>query len=285
MVNGTLKIVDSGNFFGSMNSSTIRLSNMTDSDKKLITSMHLEDGDERKLEDIELLSDEKRLLFNIHREKFGNANGFDGKKMFMADQEKKDGSFFEITKKYVKNNPNGWSDIPEDILVITDEVPGVVIGHPVADCPVVMMSDELQGITAIGHCGGEMIDRMLPQMIADCLVSNYKSKEENIKVFVGACAGKNWTYDSWPGWAKNKSFWKNAIYEENGIFKIDLRKALSIQFKESNLKEENILFDMANTLDDDLHYSNAMRNINPEKFGRHFEGAFYEESKNGKSRK
>ena len=50
-------------------------------------------------------------------------------------------AFFEIDRDYVEANPNGWTDIDEDILVVTKKTPGVVIGHPVADCPVVMTAD------------------------------------------------------------------------------------------------------------------------------------------------
>ena len=46
-------------------------------------------------------------------------------------------------------------------MIITDSVPGVVIGHAVADCPVVMMVDEKRGVAAIGHCSAEMIDKKL----------------------------------------------------------------------------------------------------------------------------
>ena len=80
--------------------------------------------------------------FLERRVQMGKYFGFDGAKMFMADQVDKTGSYFEITPEYVKANPNGWTDINQDILVITDKVPGVVVGHPVADCPVVMMVDE-----------------------------------------------------------------------------------------------------------------------------------------------
>lgn len=279
MNNIKLRLVDTGNMFGTMNSGTIRLSNMKEEDIDKIVRMRTSNGEILDLDDPKLTPSERSIIFKDHRIAAGNALGFDYNKMFMADQVKKDGSYFEITSDYVEANPNGWTDIPEDILVVTDKVPGVVIGHPVADCPVVMMSDEKNGVAAIGHCSAEMIDKKLPKMIAECLVNNYDSKIEDIRVFVGACAGNNWTYDSWPKWAQDLEFWKKAIIEKNGEFKIDLEKALSLQFKDSGLSDDNISFSGIDTLTSDAHYSNAMSRSNPLKHGRQFEGLFFEEVK------
>ena len=125
MVKYNLKLVDSKNIYGTMNGGTMRLSNITEFDKKMLASIHslnIED-----LNDYELTKDDKRVIFNSHRLAFGKENGFDWRKMFMADQKTKDGSYFEITRDYVEANPNGWTDIDEDILIITDKVPGVVV--------------------------------------------------------------------------------------------------------------------------------------------------------------
>ena len=94
-------------------------------------------------------AEERQRIFMERRMKVGEDFGFDGHKMFMADQTDKCGTWFEIDEDYVEANPNGWSDISEDILVITDRVPGVVIGHPVADCPVVMAFDIIQELKAL----------------------------------------------------------------------------------------------------------------------------------------
>lgn len=104
MKNCKLKLVDSKNLYGTMNSKSVNLNNITDYD-------------------------------------------FDWYKMFMANQKTKDGSYFEITNDYLEANPDGWSDISEDILIVTDKTPGVVIGHHVADCPVIVMEDKRKGVT------------------------------------------------------------------------------------------------------------------------------------------
>ena len=228
------------------------------------------------------LEDREKAFFE-HRMMLGNYYGFDPNKFFMADQLDKNGSYFEITDEYVKDNPKGWSDIREDILIVTDKVPGVVIGHPVADCPVVMISDLKNSVTAIGHCSCELIDMKLPIMIADALVDAYSSKDEDLYVYVSACAGDSWTYNNFPGWAKDLSLWKEAIVDENGIFRINLRKALLKQLKERKIMGDKIYFNNADTITDYRYYSNFASSPNglnqSFKAGRHFAGAFYSEGK------
>ena len=274
-----LRYISSQNIYGTMNSGTIRLTNMTDADKKMIMKKYdLETLDD--LSKIELTSADKREIFIEHRKAMAKDYGFDWHKMFMADQVNKNGSYFEITEDYVEANPNGWSDIPEDILLVSHKTPGVVIGHPVADCPVVMMEDKKNGVVAVGHCSAELIDKKLPMMIADALLDAYGTKDEDISIYVGACAGEDWTYDCYPKWAQDNELWKYAIVEENGIFKIDMRKAIRKQFNERNIgKDDLCVFNLENTRTNQHYYSNSVARENAEKFGRHFDGAFYQSEK------
>lgn len=138
-----------------------------------------------------LTLEERKEIFLNSRLKCGIDNEFDGRKMFVADQIDKRGTWFEIDEDYVIQNPDGWTDIRQDILVITDKVSGVVIGHPVADCPVVMAYDENKGICAIGHCGAELVDKKMPMLVVNALYNSYRSKDEDIKAYVSACAGPN----------------------------------------------------------------------------------------------
>ena len=237
--------------------------------------------------------------FLRHRLAFGKDFGFDGHKMFMADQKDsseylrgkgtKIGTHFEITEDYVHAFPNGWSDIDEDILVIRKETPGVVIGQPVSDCPVVMMSDLKNGITAIAHCNAKLVDEKLPMMIADALVDNYGCRENDLYVYVSACAGPSWCYDQFPGFAKDTKLWNDAIAVKKiktkdgyqSMFYIDIRRAISKELKERKLNSEQIIYNMDDTITNPNYYSNSAssekgRN-DKTKAGRHFAGAFYEE--------
>ena len=239
--------------------------------------MYKNDLKPSELEEYQLTKSDKNMIFANHRRAFAEANGFDWHKMFMADQVNKNGSYFEITRDYVENNSNGWTDIPEDILIITDEVPGVAIGHPVADCPVIIMEDVKNKVTAIAHCSAELIDKRMPMMIADALSSAYNTKDEDIKVRVSSCAGPTWTYDKWPGFANDKKIWEDtcAITEWDNEFKINIRAAIAGQLIERGIGQ-NVSYDFADTIIDKEYYSNSASRSNPDKYGRQFTGAIYQ---------
>lgn len=206
---------------------------------------------------------------------------FDPYKFYMPSQDGK-GKAVELTKEMVEAYEDGWDlDIPGDILVITDKIPGVVAGFPVADCPVVIASDLKNGVTATAHCSAAMIDNYLPKMTIESLQSEYDSKLEDIYVYIGAHAGSSWTYDKWPNWAK-ENFWEEtgAITEENGLYRINLRKALLSQLHPE--KFETFIVNTTDTRTNPNYYSNSVYNNGEgpkEKDGRHFEGAYYQKTK------
>lgn len=249
---GSAKVIESGKKYGNMNSAKAFF------------------PEEYTLE-------RRQEEFLKNRIKLGEEHGFDGHKMFMADQLDKEGTYFELDDDYVEANPNGWSDIREDILIVTDKTPGVVIGHPVADCPVVMACDRKQGIVAIGHCSAELVDKKMPMLIMDALLDSHHTSDQDIAVYVSACAGRSWTYDRYPAWAKDDDIWKDVITEENGLYHIDLKKAVLRQLKERNIQD--ILMSPVDTITDPSYYSNSMARVDESKKGRNFSGAFFEETK------
>lgn len=273
-----IKIIETGNQYGTMNGGSIRLSNITEKDKKMLMEIHKL----KTLEGYEITKSDKNVIFKEHREIVGKAYGYDWHKMFMADQNHKKGTYFKLSQDYVEANPTGWTDIPEDILIITKEAPGIVAGHPVADCPVVVMKDVKQGITAVAHCSAELIDKKLPMMMADALLEAYETKDENISVYVSSCAGPDWTYNQYPNWATDKEMWKSGIeVDEAGLFHINLRKVIENQFKERNILPKQVIFNKVDTITNPDYYSNAAASpygLNqPEKAGRNFVGAFYKD--------
>lgn len=249
---GDLKIIETGKLYGNMNT---------------VKAFYPED----------YTHEQRKEAFMNARMKLGNDYGFDGHKFFMADQQDKRGTWFEIDNDYVKANPNGWSDIRQDILVITSKTPGVVIGHPVADCPVVMAYDQKQKIVAIGHCSAELVDKKMPMLVVDALYNSYRSKDENIAIYVSACAGDNWTYDKYPVWAKDNKVWDEYIKEdEKGMFHIDLKGAVAKQLMDRNIKD--IFMSHVDTITDEDYYSNsAAFNGDETKKGRNFAGTFFKE--------
>lgn len=270
----SLKIIDVGNQFGTMNTSSISLNNLSGLDKFYLYAVFgvLVDHDSK------LNSEIRQIIFERHRRAMADHYGFDASKIFIADQKNKDGSSFEITREFVEANPDGlMTSIPEDILITTDKVPGVVIGHPVADCPVVMAADLSKGAVAIAHCSAELIDKKMPMMVVDALQRAYDSKDDDIVAYISACAGSDWSYDTYPRWATDRKLWDGAIIEENGVFKIDMRKVIENELLERNI--HTMEFNMDNTRTNPNYYSNSMASPNggndPTKSGRNFAGVFF----------
>lgn len=270
----SLKIIDVGNQFGTMNTSSISLSNLSGLDKFYLYAVFgvLVDHDSK------LNSEIRQIIFERHRRAMADHYGFDASKIFIADQKNKDGSSFEITREFVEANPDGlMASIPEDILITTDKVPGVVIGHPIADCPVVMAADLRKGAVAIAHCSAELIDKKMPMMVVDALQRAYDSKDDDIVAYISACAGSDWSYDTYPRWATDRKLWDGAIIEENGVFKIDMRKVIENELLERNI--HTMKFNMDNTRTNPNYYSNSMASPNggndPTKAGRNFAGVFF----------
>lgn len=266
---GKLNIIETGNRFGCMNTGRMPK---------------------------DLSKEEKQEQFRKNREAVGKEYNFDWHKMFMADQNHKTGTFFQLTKDYVEANPNGWTDIDEDILIITRDVPGVVAGHPVADCPVIVMNDSKQGITAVCHCSAELIDKKMPMMMADALQQAYKTRDEDIQTYVSSCAGPDWTYKNVPSWANDLAMWNetnglilDSNYEVNAEgnfvpkFHINLRNIIKCQLRERNISLEKAKFNIDDTISNPNYYSNCAASIyglnQPEKDGRNFVGAFYQDEK------
>lgn len=265
-----IRIIDSKKDFGTMNTSTVSEHNLTSDDIEILKQIHPEI---KNFTDETLSKEDKKLIFEGHRKKLGERYNFDWHKMYMADQENRDGSFFKINADYVRENPNGWTHIPEDILMITEDVPEVVIGHPVADCPVIIMENEQSGTTVLAHCSADLIDLHMPQMMVEAIRKETGCRAEKITAYISACAGPNWTYDKMPVWARDYSIWKQAIKEENGIFKIDIRKAINIQLDREKI--ERRCYNNSDTITDNRYFSNSRGKTDKEKYGRHFVGMTY----------
>lgn len=216
--------------------------------------------------------------FNLSRESIGIEYGFDGHKLYVADQIKDDGSYFEITEEYVEAYPEGWTDIPEDILVMSDRVDDAAIGHPVADCPVVIAHDKRQRVISIGHCGTYHTDKMLPVSIIDALSKSHNSKDEDIEVYVTAGAEKeSYKKIKYPNYLTNLKVWNDHIYKgKYGLYHIDLKGAIKKQLIDRNIKEENIHISNIDTITNPNFYSHyATNHGHKEKAGNNFAGATF----------
>ena len=247
----TLRIIDVGNQFGNMNYNL----------RFFPKHFTQEDADRQ---------------FDMAREQVGLIYGFNGDRMYMADQTKQDGSYFEITPDYVEANPEGWSDIPEDILVMSSDVEQTAIGHPVADCPVVIAYDKRKKVVAIGHCSMALVDKLLPVAVVDALLKSHDSKDEDIVAFVGPGAKKeSYIYETYPSKNTNDKLWEKRITENpNGGFNIDLQGAITDQLEERNI--QNIIVSPVDTIKHPGYYSNyGEKHGDESKAGRNFTGATF----------
>lgn len=201
--------------------------------------------------------------------------GFDPNYIFMARQTKKNGSYKLLDRDFVYSYNDGTEAlIDEDILIVTDDLAGVVIGHSCTDFPVVMMSDIKKGVSAIGYCSGEMLDRKLPIAIADALYSSYGSLDQDIRAYVSACSKSNFVYKSFPSFITNEKNWENDIVlGDDGFFHVYLNSVIYKQLLERNISNFN--FNLVDTVTDPLFYSSYSDTENK---GRNFAGLFYKDN-------
>ena len=228
--------------------------------------------------------DDRKKVFLERRKKAAKDNRytFDPYKFYMPIQNG-EGKAVEITREMVEAYEDGWDlDIKADILITTDKIPGVVAGFPVADCPVIVASDLKNGVTATAHCSAKMINNYLPIRTVEALQSMYDSKKEDIYIYVGAHAGKDWSYDRYPDFA-TESFWKKteAVKQVSANdFRINMDNALLYQLNPDDY--ETYIINTDNTRTNPNYYSNSVYNHGKgpeEKNGMHFEGAYYQKVK------
>lgn len=212
----------------------------------------------------------------------GKKYGFDGKKIFQALQktennniEYEDGKYVVLTEEHMKKEDYWYEEIPADILILSEKYKGIVVGNQMADCPILIIEDRKQGVTALSHCGASYVDRKLPQDTVKALIKEFNSNIEDLYVYIGSCGQKeSYIYDRYPLWAKNKEVWEDSIIEKNGNYHLDLPQAIENQIKAFNIK--NIEISTIDTIKDDRYYShNAAYHGNLSKKGQNFVGFFY----------
>jgi len=199
--------------------------------------------------------------------------GFNPNYVFMAKGTNGNGSYKLLDRDFVYSYEDGLSAlINEDILLITDDLVGVVIGHTFTDYPVIMMSDIKTGVSGVGYCSLDMIDNSLPMMVADSLLEVSGSSDYDIVTYISACAS-DLSFDKYPIWIRNAKIWESAIkLEDDGLYHVDLRKIIMRQLTDRNINH-NVVFNVNDTINNPDYYSNYSK----EK-GRNFSGLFYKDN-------
>ena len=192
----------------------------------------------------------------------------------------KDGTYEILTKENVMKYLNGEKYFHDDFLIMDSSIKNILVADKVADCPMLILLakiNEENWMLAIAHCGGEYINRLLPQQMLSALVKESNVDSKNIEAYLTPCISKeSYVYDKYPPVATNKDAQKNAIEKRENLYYIDLREATINQLLEKGLKKENITVSNKDTRTDDDFYSHvAYKKGDISKNGRFIVGAVF----------
>lgn len=238
-----------------------------------------------------LTEEERKNKFDINKKNFlqkhnlGNVNILiPVQKTIYEEQDEtfnyKDGTYEILTKENVTKYLKGEKYFHDDFLIMDSSIKNILLADKIADCPMLILIvkiNEENCMIAIAHCGGEYINRLLPQQMVDALVKESKVDAKNIEAYISPCISKeSYIYDKYPPVATNKDAWKNAIEKRDNLYYIDLREAIVNQLLEKGLKKENITVSDKDTRTDDDFYSHvAYKKGNISKNGRFIAGAIF----------
>ena len=221
-------------------------------------------------------------LFLEVRMNLGKKYGFDGKKIFQAlqktdknNQDYPDGKYHIIDDNDIEAEDLWEVKIHADILIISEKYKHIVVGNQMADCPILIVEDRKQGVTALSHCGAPYIDRHLPYQTIEALIKECHSNPNDLYVYIGSCAKKeSFIYDRYPSWAKDKDVWNGYIIQNKENYHIDMIGAMTNQIKKFGIN--NIEVSSEDTITNEKHYSHsASYKGNTSKKGQNFVGFFY----------
>lgn len=210
--------------------------------------------------------------------------GFAGNKILIPIQKSVNKKFYYPDNSCVKidkdlaSNENLWHEnIYGDYAILSGEYPKVSLASRVADCPVVILYDEKNEVSLLGHCGAEYINRELPIAMVNKLKDLANCELKNIQAYISSCISfKNYAYDNYPTFATNKEVWKNSIFQSGKQYYINLRKAIYEQLKHNGIYLTNMYFNPADSFSSDHLYSNRAYKLGDvRKRGRYLVGCYY----------
>ncbi len=271
--------------------------------KNYIKSYVSSDFDNKSFKDkfIELTSLKIKFLKNC--QKTGLEYGFDGKKIIIPSDTGlgyAPGSYFVADEKiYKKGDILTTVKVPGDIVLLKENNPGIVIGYPVSDEPVVIIEDQEHGITALAHCSLNGISKRLPLYAINALQMEADSNVHNLKVYISSnLKKKNRNYILKPKTIKeNPEVWKgcvNKIAKDDNpntkkvvkmikvlqdalIYKVDAETAIINMLIKKGVSLHNIVVSATDTLENPMYFSSRKASFYNEKAldGKFLVGAYY----------
>ena len=218
------------------------------------------------------------------KEKIGKKYHFNGNHILQPQQKEiektldyPDGKYIRITKEKLTQEDYWYLKFPCDILLIGKDLPNIVIGHRMADCPVIIAEDIKHQVVAVSHCGAVQINREVPRYTIEALIKEIKSNPQDIHVYIGSCIKKeSYQYDRYPHWATNHNIWKDCITKKENTYYIDLVKAIKKQLQEKQIPAQNITESPYDTYTSKDYYSHTEEVKKPNcNIGQNFVGCFY----------
>ena len=224
--------------------------------------------------------------------------GFDGRKIIIPYDNQisyKTGSYFIADDNiYSENEDLIYVKKPSDIVLLKEDNPGIVIGYPVSDDPVVIMEDKEHGISALAHCNLEQISNKVPLYMIKALQREANSNIENLKVYISSNLKKeNHNYLLKPKTIKNNhEIWKGYIKkhklnnENNFIeiicdlltYQVDQESAIFNMLVKRGIKPKNITISEKDTYkNNELFSSKLVKDFREKSLqGKFLVGAYYE---------
>ncbi len=180
-----------------------------------------------------------------------------------------------VTKEMLNKEDYYDIDFFCDALVLPSTIKDVVLGHPEADCPILICEDRKKGYTSLTHCGAVMINRGTIKHCIDALTDGCNSNKGDIYCYISNSIKKDsYIYDKYPPFATNNTIWKNAITKHNNEYNIDL--SLAIREELQRLGIENIKENKEDTATSPKYYSHVKETQGDySKKGQNFVGIYY----------
>ncbi len=128
----------------------------------------------------------RKEQFMVNRMNLGARYGFCGRNMFVVKSNPSSGDYLEITKRVVEDSFSGfpYTEATSDILIISSDVPDVVIGGLHREMPILLAYDQYERVLGAISCPVVTTNQDTPSMLVDAMV-RHGSRKDNLFFYIG----------------------------------------------------------------------------------------------------